>query len=305
MSVYDQAENEAVEALEQGLDVNESPDTGEESGSQEEVEGEQSQGAASNEGAAAQQTQQADDFDSNKWTLKFRGRDVIPKDRQHLINLAQQGYLYSQRAQDLKTREEQLNQQASQYEQYKKLAEAFKANPKLQEKIMSLYHQEVNGQGQPQQQPGQPNSPQPDLSAIQPYLQKIETLEQRLSQFDNVQADKELRAEVDGLRQKYPDANWDQMNEEGRTFEWEVLNHAYKNGMKTLEQAYRDLMWDSMQTQTRANAIKSQAEQQQKLRKQGIVSGRTSQAAPTPPAQNIRELDYNQIAEKVISGDLK
>jgi len=301
MPGYDQAESDAVEALDGGMDINESPEAAEETSSQEEVATEEQpiveEGAEQELDPAAAQPS-ADDFDSAAWTLKFRGRDVVPRDRQHLVNLAQQGYLYSQRAQELKTREEQLNQQSTKYEQYQKLAEAFQANPDLQKKIMGLYNESMTGQ---QQQPGQPDPTQ----AFQPYVQKIDQLEQRLRSYDDRQADKELQSEIKGLKDKYPDSQWDIPNEAGRTFEWEVLNHAHQNNFKTLEQAYRDMMWDTVQTRTKANTLKAQAEQQQKLHKQGVVTSKGSQAQAARPMPNVREMNYDQIAAQVMEGNLK
>lgn len=296
---YDQAADEATEALEEGMDINdapsagESPDDAEDAGSQEEQE--------SGQDGDQQPTQHTDDFNPQSWTLKFRGKEIQPKDRQHLINLAQQGYLYNNKAQELKTREQQLEQMGQQYAKYKQLAEAFQKNPQLQQQIMALYHKSMGQQQQGEnEQASQGMPPQ-----LHPYLEKIDTLEQRLQKMDQQQADEELRREINDLKSRYQE-DWDTKDENGHSLMWELLNHAHKNNFKTLEQAYRDMMWDTMMTRTKSEALKKQAEDRKKKAKQGIVTPDGGQRPPSGNNQpDFRKMSYNDIAEHVIANELK
>ena len=79
------------------------------------VEGQQ------NSDAGQQQVGGDPNWNPSEWQLKFRDQTIVPKDRAHLVNLAQQGFSYSQRMQELKQREEQLNGKSQQYDQYAKL----------------------------------------------------------------------------------------------------------------------------------------------------------------------------------------
>jgi hypothetical protein len=291
---YDQAETEAIEALDSNMDVNEAPETEEST----EVTEETGNQEKSEEGAAPQAQASTDDFNPQQWTLKFRGKDITPKDRQHLVNLAQQGYSYSQRAEELKRREEELTSQAAQYDKYKQLAEAFQANPQLQQRIMQMYSETQQEQGKDNKQSGQ------ELAALQPYLQKVETLEQRLQAYDQKAADDELKAEFDKLVSSHEE-DWETPNEEGHTLRWEILNHAHKNNFYSLESAYRDFMWDTVQNRTKADTLKKQAEVRRKQAKEGVVASKVTQSPPpSSGGPNFRGMSYDQIANHVLQNDI-
>ena len=39
---------------------------------------------------------QEPEFSPDQWTLNYKGQTIVPKDRQHLINLAQKGHSFEQ-----------------------------------------------------------------------------------------------------------------------------------------------------------------------------------------------------------------
>ena len=75
-------------------------------------------------------------WDGSSFAIKFRDREVVPQSQDQLKTWASQGYGYSQRVAELKTREDQINQLEQELGPYKKLTEAFDSNPDFKQKII-------------------------------------------------------------------------------------------------------------------------------------------------------------------------
>ena len=312
ISGYDRAEEDANEALEQGLDINAQPETEEPEGAEADESTDDgsessSQGDLGGDGATdpgMTPPSADDDFNPESWTLRFRGREIQPKDRQHLINLAQQGYLYNQKAQELSARERQLQEQAGQYAQYQQLVEAFQQNPALKQKLVQMYQEaQQGGYSQQAQQPGMGQQP---IEQLTPYLQKVNELDQRFKQLDDEKADQEVQNEIASLIANHPDDDWKSRDENGRDLKWEIVNHAYRNNFPTLEAAYRDLMFDTAVTRAKSEALKRQAEQKRKAHKAGIVGRASGKPAGQPkPGPDLRSMSLDDVADYIIQNELK
>jgi hypothetical protein len=252
------------------------------------------QPAAQGQQPAAQPPPQM--WDGKEYALNFRGKQIVPRDKSHLINLAQQGYSYETRAQELAKRESELQQRSSRYEQLEQLNQAFETNPILKQQLMQMYQQAQSGQqpveGQQQQMP--------DYS---PLLEKYQSLEQKLNQYEASQADQALNQEIETMQKKFAREDWNQIDETGQTLVQQIIKHAYKLGGVPLDTAYKDIMWEHHQQQAQAEALKAQAEQRQKQVKSGVVASPASKQVQAPGAKqlDIRSLNYNDLAREALS----
>jgi hypothetical protein len=243
-------------------------------------------------------------WNPKEWQLKFRDQTIVPKDRNHLVSLAQQGYSYSQRMNELKQREAQLNSQSQQYEQYKQLEQAFEKNPQFREQIMQWYQNSLTPGVAPQSQA----NATPQQSSIPPELlkeiQELKGWKEEFTQYQQQQleakADQEIQSEIQSLQQKYQRDDWETPSSNGGdTLMKEIIKHAYEMGGVKLEVAYRDLMWDQHTKDAEIGGMKKATESQKAARAAGTVAGGKSKGASAAPAFNPAGMDYRDIEKQI------
>ena len=237
------------------------------------------------------QQPQAPAWNPQEYELNYKGQKVYPKDRNHLITLAQQGFGASQQLETLNRRQQEIEQQGQQYAQYSELDKAFKTNPVFAQKIYGLLQEAQQNQqaGVEEQDPRQ-----------QQLFQEVETLKQWRSQYLQSEADRQLQQDIEGLKKNHPDHDWDADLDGSGSLTGKILRHAYENGLhNNLALAYKDFMWDSIAVNSKSNALKQHTQQQQMQRKQGIVTSPSSTPvrAPQVPRYNPNDT-YESLMEK-------
>jgi hypothetical protein len=255
---------------------------------------------------ANQQPIVPNNFVADQFALKFRGKTIIPKTKEELISFAQRGYNYDHRVKDVEAREIRLKEQETQYSQIAQLSQLFDQNPQFKDAVYKIYHQFASGQnpqgGQQQQQVAE--GQQLDIEGhplVQQLRQKIEKIETGYKTWEEKQASESVEKEVTSLKESHKDEDWTTPDAEtGETLEIEVLKHADKNGFKSLEAAYRDLRWDNMQTQIKAQALKEAEAAKLQQAKAGTVA-RGGTAQPNAQQRTIpRSATYDQLAREAM-----
>jgi hypothetical protein len=276
------------------------------------VEGDAGAGQAQDTGASAAASGGAGaavvsgDFASDQFPLHFQGKTIVPKTKEELVNWAQLGYNYNKRNVGLTEREKKIKEQEIQYGQIAQLSSLFDQNPAFKQAVYDVYHKFASSQGG---QPADGTQPKGDAGQLDiqnhPYVRqlqdKIDKIEKGYQTWEKKQASESVEKEISSLKSTHKDEDWTSPNAEtGETLEIEVLKHADKNGFRSLEAAYRDLRWDNMQTQVKAQALKDAEQQKLNDAKAGIVSkGGTAQASgqqKTIP----RTATYDQIAQQAM-----
>jgi len=290
---------EGYEAITAELDAEQSGD-----GTQAPIEGQDEY--TEDQGQPEGQTQEPapqSDWDGSQWQLKYRDQTIVPKDREHLIALAQQGYSYSSRMKELKDRESELEGMKGKYSQYEQLEAAFEKNPEFRQQILQWYQQSTTP-GQQQQPQGQPAQGQGQVPPE--ILKEIQELKGWKQQFESYQAsqqqaaaDGEVENEIKTLQEKYPRDDWDVLSSTGKTFIQEVIEHAYKNGGIKLETAYRDLAWDQNKVNTAAESSRGAGADQARAKKAGVAAGGKSRGAVPPSQVNPAGMDYGDIEKHI------
>lgn len=246
-------------------------------------------------GKPTQGQQQSPAWDGSQYALKFRDQQIVPKSREELINLAQRGYGYSQAMEKLNKERASLQQRAAQYQQYDQLDQMLKSNPQLAQKILQAaaeYHGQQGAQPQQGQQSPQPWQAPPEL------LNRINRIEQEFTKRTQTDEDTALDREIQSLKAKYPSQNWDADNGEG-TLERQLLQFAVENKINNLDYAYRAMMWDTQQTNVKADALKQQQQTRVANTRQGVVQSSGQAPAPSPaPAYQAGE-SYQDLAAKM------
>lgn len=256
-----------------------------------------------------QQGTPVSDFDPKPWALKYRGTTVYPKDRDHLVNLAQKGYSYDTNLATLKKQEQALAEREAgitNLDEVRKLAEAFDANPQFKQFLMQKYQEILNGGGT-EQKDGEDivGKLKPTIeSMVKPYLSEIEQYKESLAQGE---ADRGVSVEIEQLKQAYPRQNWSAKDEEGKTLMDRIIQYSLDTDLPTLKSAYRDYMFDTIQENTKADTLKQEAENTVKATKAGIVQDSGSQSSARGPRKvNVKDMSWNDAAKFALdSGILK
>lgn len=290
---YEEASNQAVQELE-GQQESGVQDNG---GAPVEGQGENQDGQAQTEG---QQSSAQPAWNAQEYALKYRDKEILPRDRQHLIDLAQQGFSYSQRMAELKDREKQLEAQRGKYSQYSQLEEAFAKNPTFRKKVLEWYNNSMSPDGGQQEEGSQAAAIPKELAeTIRELQERVGKYDEERQTHEQERADKELMGEIDELKKKYSRQDWDQLASSGKTLMQELCEHAYNMGGIKLETAYRDLMWDSHTKNSEASGRKAAAESAAAAKKAGMVSGGKSKGAASPQESNTSGLSYDQLVHHV------
>lgn len=229
------------------------------------------------------------EFDPNKWAMTYKGSQVIPRDRQHLVNLAQQGYGYSKAMEGIKRERTEMEGSREKYSKYDALEQALQANPEMANKIWGMVNQQQGGEG---------NGDQPGLSPE--VASKLQEFDQFKTEYRATQADNSLKSEIDQMKRDYPDETWDVDSGEG-TLESRILQHALDNKILDLRVAYKDMMWDQMQSKIKSTTLAKQKAAKIAAKKAGIVDGGA-------PGQGTRQLtggykagdSWNSLTDKVM-----
>jgi len=215
-------------------------------------------GQPASENQEQQQSQQPA-WDPNEYALNYRGTRQLPASKEELINLAQQGFSYSQEMARLKQERQKLQEQYGHYNQFDQL---LRNNPALAQRVAQTVQEYNSNQGGGQTQQYVP----PEV------FSRLQYLEQEAKKRAAQDQDRLLDQEVTSVKQRYPNHDW-------KTFERQLLQFAYNNGITNLDHAYRALTWENAQAAAKATALK----QQQQARVQATQQGIVQQGQSTPP----------------------
>lgn len=239
----------------------------------------------------------APEFDPRQWGYKYRGQEMYPKDRNHLITLAQQGHMATQRMAELNKRAAELDEMSKRFGPYQQLDEVFQKNPKFAQQIWDLYQRA---------QAGEDVVGSSANGGEAPYLgqltQELNTIKSEFQRLKEEREDQALQKEVDSLKSSHPDHEWGQDDGDG-TLEKRIMQHALDGGFSTLESAYRDMFFDQVRTNAEAAALKRAKENRIAEKKAGVIDKSGSGQRPAQRSGfNVRDASWNQIAEAAIKG---
>ena len=231
-------------------------------------------------------TPEAPEFMPDQWKLNYKGQPVMPKDREHLVNLAQKGYGYEQRMEQLNASQKEMEEMKAKYGQYEELDKHFKENPEFQQQVMALRQQQ--------------GTPQATAPPVNPQMQSdMDEMKQWKQTLVQQQEDQKVTDQINGLKEKYPNHQWDMDDGNGPLWQ-KIIRHALDKNIDDLHIAYRDFFFDDAQRTAGTQALKKNAEHKQSMTRQGIVE----QGAPAPAAKpagiNYSKSSYNDLTGQAL-----
>lgn len=235
----------------------------------------------------------------------------IKANREQIIKWAQMGYDRPQFAQKLNAEKAKWEQDRQNWEKswgpYKQIDEYAKQNQDWWNFILQQW--QTRGQGNPQASaPGaaQAHQGQPD-----PFAPKLQALEQKLvSKFEPVlshfeqmkvrEEDAKLEREIQSLREQHADLDWETRDENGKSLELRILEHAQAQNIPTFRAAMRDLLHDELLSRASNQAKISIAKGIQAKTKLGVL-GETSTPTKGMPQKNrdMRKTSYEELENDI------
>lgn len=244
--------------------------------------------------------------------------------REQILKWAQMGYDRPQVMNKINEEKKKWDQEKAQFEQlrqkftpYQQIDEWAVKNPTQWQKIQELYGQAQQNPNAFQQQgnyQGQPSQNGLISPEFQPYISKIQSLEQQLSQIiphvqqfnewrtntTQKEEDTKLETEIQSIRDQHKDLDWASIDENGKSLEMKVLEHAQTTGIPTFRAALRDLLHDDLMNRAQAQAKQSVAKGIQTRTKLGVLGeSPTPQKGRESNIRDIRNTSYEEIERDI------
>lgn len=237
-------------------------------------------------------------WDGSKFNLIYRGQPYIPKSKDELINLAQKGFSYTQELEKFNKQrreyDQRFNDMQSRYKQYDEFDSMLKNNPAFAERMVALAQE---FQGVQQGQGGQPTGGI-NYHMYNGVVDRLNKMEELLNNSQNSEYDRKLSSDIDALKAKYPNHQWDYDDGTG-SLVTKILQFAYDNGITNIDHAYRVMMWDQMGANAKGDALKKAAEAKQAANRAGIMNGGRGAAPPQNRAGYKYGASYNDLVAQM------
>ena len=219
-----------------------------------------------------------------------------------IIQKASMGHDYSQKMAEFKRTQESFTKERSTVEgwktQYEPIDKWVAENPQKWEKLRAAIEAEKSGYGDID-----PNHPiVRQLQALQDTVngvqQRFKTEEQKALALSQAKEDESLGSEIQSIRERYKDLDWETADESGRSKEQLVLKHALDNNIPTFKAAFFDLYQDDLEKRAEERgrgAVKNGIVKQTKT---GLLSKTSAPQTGLKQPVNIKNKTYSELASE-------
>ncbi len=219
-----------------------------------------------------------------------------------ILKRASQGYDYATKQDELKQQnasaESRLAEANTLHEKYAQIDEYARENPEWYDHWSQAYE---NRQTDPNQQGQQP---QVDFS---PVMEKITALEndfkgvqEHVTQQKQSTEDSKYWDEMKAINKEFPDVDFSQSDESGKTLEYKILQHAQELGIGSFRVAFRDFYHDNLKTRMNEQAKQDIIAKDKENRKKGIVSTSNTPMLNTD-MPDLRNMSESEILDAAIA----
>ena len=216
-----------------------------------------------------------------------------------ILKRASQGYDYAQKMEDFKRQQsefEKAQAEADAFRQkYAQIDEYARENPEWYDHWSQAYEQR-QAYGQQQEQPAVDFSPvKQEIDALK---NEFSTVKEFITKQQQSQEDGKYWDEVKAIQKEFPEVDFNQSDETGKTLEYKVLEHAKDNGIASFRVAFRDFYHDQLKARMLEQAKQDLIKQDKEQRKKGIVgvSNTPILNSDMPDLRNMSENDILQAA---------
>lgn len=227
--------------------------------------------------------------------------------REQIIKWAQQGYDYPQKTQKLLQErtawESDKKKWEGQWGSYRQIDEWAKTNPDKWMAIQNSFQQAHSGQPVPAANPNDPTAAM--IQSLKAELGQVKgiahTWQEQMAASKQKEEDQKLDQEVQSIQEKYKDLDWKAPDENGKSLEYKVLEHARENGIKSFNTAFKDFYHDELIARAENQAKQNVSKGIQTKTKLGILG-----ESPTPkkssftPAKDVKNKSYESLESEAL-----
>lgn len=249
---------------------------------------------------ATQETQslpQEYEFQSNGQTIK------APIEK--ILRWAAMGHAAPNRIGELSKKLSDYEGRIKQYEPYEKvykpIDEWAKSNPDKWGKLVESWQQAQYGVLPQTNQQGQTNT---QLNLPPEVIQKLQSHDQILTEFQQEKqvqreraSDQSLDRDIQSIRKSFSNIDFDAPDANGNSLEFQILEHATKNGIPSFRAAFRDYCFDHLTQMGKEKAAQASIPQKTKA---GLL-GKDPTPAQGRPLVNLKNRNYDQIHEAILA----
>lgn len=233
------------------------------------------------------------------YKLTVNGKQIeAPLDK--VLQWAQMGYNYPQKAAELNQKEQaflkrqqEIEERENKWKPYKEVDEFAAKNPDWWTQVQQSYQQKLSG--------AQTN---PEIQQLKEELQALKAFRDEYTnekQSAKVQdEDKRLAGEVDSIRKSYPNIDFDSPDEEGKSLEMKVLQHAMDQGIQSFRVAFRDYYHDHLLGKAKEEGKELVSKEIQKRTKLGILGESAKPTKGLKNAENVKDKTYDQLMREAL-----
>ena len=252
--------------------------------------------------ATAEETPAAEPKTQEEQMFEYQALGQTRKEPLSLIlKRASQGYDYATKQDELKQQnasaESRLAEANTLHEKYAQIDEYARENPEWYDHWSQAYENRQAGIDQQEQ-------PQVDFS---PVTQQIDALKEEFSgvkefvtQQQQSQEDGKYWDEIKAINKEFPDVDFNQSDETGKTLEYKILQHAKDHSIGSFRVAFRDFYHDKLMARQQEQAKQDIINKDKENRKKGIV-GITNNSALSSDMPDIRNMSESDLLTAAIN----
>lgn len=232
------------------------------------------------------------------------GGKEIKGTRDEILKWAAMGHSYPQKAQEWNNKVKSYELQKSEWEKAQELQQKYKPYEEIDQYAAQNqdWWNHVNEQYKSKISTAQT---QPEVAQLKAELADIkkyidDSKSEKKSQEKQVE-DSELSKEIESIQKSYPNLDFATPNDDGKSLEMLVLEHADKIGAKSFRAAFRDYYFDHLVGKAKDEGKETAVKERQKLTKLGILSESQVPTKGLQVAQNTRNKSYNELAREALS----
>lgn len=229
-----------------------------------------------------------------------------------VIKWAQQGYDYPQKMAEInkqkmlfEQQQRQLQEQQKEFESkfspYKQIDEWAQKNPTEWQRLNALYQQHQSGV----QAGAIPDNVLPIINQYKQELDEVKkfvasTMEEK-EMLARQAEDQKLESDIKSIREQYPDLDFDNPNEEGKSLTYQVIEHAQKHGITNFKTAFNDFYLPNLIKRAETLAKQEVSKGIQKNSKLGVLGkSPTSFKQNYSEPKNISKQSYEDLAKEAL-----
>lgn len=226
---------------------------------------------------------------------------MVKEPLSQILKRASMGYHYAQQMEDFNKQkasfDEQQKQWAPKIQLYEQVDKWAQENPERWQQIEQAFQQQ-NLPAEVDENLAQALTPiQEQLNQFTNFMKDFQTNQE----MQRIQAeDQSLNEEVTKVKDQYKDLDWETTNDEGKTLEQEILEHADKNGIPSFKAAFSDLYLPKLLARAKETGKDEAAKRIQQTNKMGIL-GQTPTPTKAQPQIDPAKYSYNQLQELALA----